>query len=1160
MLLCTSPSEAQTYHTTLSATLTVGASPFAMAVNSTTRMVYVVNVGNGTNGTVSAIDETTNLITTIPVGNTSTGIAVNQTTNMVYVINDDDETLSVINGATNTVTATVNLPSYPNAVAVNPMTNTVYVTSSYGTVYAIDGMTYNITAMNTGSNPVAIAVNQLSNTIYVANEGSNSVTVIAGPVSTQTMSSNATVTTTTTPAAVTGTINVGVQPVAIDVNPGTNMVYVANQGSSTGSGTVTVINAGSGNTTATIAVNANPLAIAVNPVSNYIYVAEANAASPTVSVINGTNNAVTPLTVLSSPKALAINQTTNETYVAGSPYLTVIGANNQTSTPPESINGNPNAVAVDPATDKIYMTNNVLGLSSPNGTVAVIAETQLAFSGAVAWAENSYPESMAVNPGTQTVYVGIRGPGSGGTLGTGTVNVIQESNWNGTPQTVSIGEDATAVAVNPVTNTIYVADAVDNYVTVINGATLATGSVATQSTPSALAINSQTDTVYVLNSGSNSVTVIDGLTNAVSATITLPSTSYYPCAVALNQQTNMVYVADCGTAMVVVINGATNTVAATVNLPLVIYGATPSIAVNEATNMFYVGITSFGIGSGGTLSVINGATNAFVKTISIGQSVPAVVVNPLTNLVYVADSSLGVVTAVDGATYAITGTFSLPGANALTVDTIRNKIYVNTGNAGGGSLAIIDGGRNTTGMIQLSGSSYVTPSPVLVVDPITGNVFAASSNSGGSSSLVAYQSPLAQTTGSPAQDPALADMAELLQPDRLPPPPPPLWPAPYVGPGSNKRTHTVLLIHGREQDSDGQQIGVNGYGGFTWDQSGHWQDGPPATGARQTSQLYTSQVIYVQWDSWFSSFDDMEWPGGWFILNQVFNQYCQYGISENGTSDGCSVICHSAGCAALEYWLANSDNNDPNTYISFDQIMEASSAASGSELCDWEQKVSPSLEYEAEVILSIADGQPVQFAASAPIDPSITTTYARADFDHNDMYGAPFMTAIAGTAQEFPNQQYLYELQWTLFPSLQMPSPATATNWNQNCNFADNAILGHKVECHDTLVGLASTCGHSQPGAYFGCDNYFNPGSNIKTYSFHTYWGGWDFSGQDYATTPTPPYSQGTLGGTNTHNSDSFGQWNPYFNTYEVDHSGGKKLAVQEYGWCNLTTQAVACE
>ena len=57
---------------------------------------------------MSVINGATNTVTaTIAVGAEPDGVAVDATTNTIYVANNGDNTVSVINGATNTVTATI---------------------------------------------------------------------------------------------------------------------------------------------------------------------------------------------------------------------------------------------------------------------------------------------------------------------------------------------------------------------------------------------------------------------------------------------------------------------------------------------------------------------------------------------------------------------------------------------------------------------------------------------------------------------------------------------------------------------------------------------------------------------------------------------------------------------------------------------------------------------------------------------------------------------------------------------------------------------------------------------------------------------------------------------------------------------------------------------
>ena len=82
-------------------------------------------------------------------------------------------------------------------------------------VTVIDGASNHTASVQVGAGPVAVAVNPVTNRIYVANDLGNSVTVIDGA---------------TIPPAAVATVPVGLFPSAIAVNPVTNKVYVANTG------------------------------------------------------------------------------------------------------------------------------------------------------------------------------------------------------------------------------------------------------------------------------------------------------------------------------------------------------------------------------------------------------------------------------------------------------------------------------------------------------------------------------------------------------------------------------------------------------------------------------------------------------------------------------------------------------------------------------------------------------------------------------------------------------------------------------------------------------------------------------------------------------------------------------------------------------------------
>ncbi|MFZ0223739.1 MAG: hypothetical protein WAM42_18810, partial [Candidatus Nitrosopolaris sp.] len=84
----------------------------------------------------------------IPVGQYPSAIAVNPITNKIYVVNSNSDTVSVIDGNTNKEETEIHVGKTPEAIAVNPNENTIYVANSGlgGSVTVIDGHTNKMSA------------------------------------------------------------------------------------------------------------------------------------------------------------------------------------------------------------------------------------------------------------------------------------------------------------------------------------------------------------------------------------------------------------------------------------------------------------------------------------------------------------------------------------------------------------------------------------------------------------------------------------------------------------------------------------------------------------------------------------------------------------------------------------------------------------------------------------------------------------------------------------------------------------------------------------------------------------------------------------------------------------------------------------------------------
>jgi YVTN family beta-propeller protein len=327
---------------TVTATVSVGSDPAAIAVNPVTNKVYVAD-GVETS-TVTEIDGATNATTTLAAGANPFSIAVDPVTNRVYVGDGADANVTVIDGATNAATTVPIAGNIADAIAVNSATNTIYVANiSEDNVTVIDGATHAIGTVPAGHGPDAVAVNPVTGKVYAVNFLDGTVTVIDG-------TTNAT-----------ATVPVGRSPGFVAANPATNQIYIANFGD----GTVTVID-GATNATATVAVGGDPAAIAVNPVTDRIYVA--NAFDNTVTVIDGGTNATATVAVGANPRSLAVNPVTNTVYVANESGRSVTAIDGATNAPVTLAAGSgPDAVAVNPVTNTIYVGN------ANDGTVTVMA-------------------------------------------------------------------------------------------------------------------------------------------------------------------------------------------------------------------------------------------------------------------------------------------------------------------------------------------------------------------------------------------------------------------------------------------------------------------------------------------------------------------------------------------------------------------------------------------------------------------------------------------------------------------------------------------------------------------------------------------------------------------------------------------------------------------
>ena len=710
-----------------------------------------------------------NLDTNFP-GYEIDAIAVNTETNKIYVATQFISSAShsgrifVLDGSTNqTLTSFSDTSSdadQPFAIAINPVTNMIYVANtgggaSGGSVTVINGATDTIvTTMSDGNSlvPQALVVNPLTNIIYVANNSSGNVTMYSGATNTSL-----------------GTFGVGTGPVALALNTVMTpaLLYVVNSGvvggNTINNGSIQVVDTTNVNTPTTVTDSnaTNPIAVAVDVVSGLAYVAENTPASLTVISGSSFMSNIKDTGAASTPRSVAVNPLTHRVYVAdvggGSGTVSIFQSTTYQAT--VTMTDGPNVVAVDTSTDIAYAVDDAGHIAVINGATGTAFSPMLQTSAGL--------EVVAVNPVTHRAYVAIDNGGNEVSM------AIVDGATNATASIV-VEDEPWAVAVNPATNMIYVANFDDDDVTVIDGATnQKVGDPSTGEGPDALVVDPVNNLIYVANFDSSSLTVIDGATNG-TATVSFNPSPITPDSLAINPVLNEVYGASSGSDVAFsfpssstsqsvsdggfVFGGATPLASATnpatgyhftllqtgtgspflvvddLTAPQGFYyrpcgsSAPITMDVNPTANSIFIPCTD------GTINVLQGADvfgdgPATIIPAPSGYTGPysAVAANPITNMAYVADSGNSNLYVINGANNTVTATVTVgPNPTSIAVNIASNKIYVLSVVTGGApSLTIVDGLTNTVlGTIPVGTTGQgAARNYQVAANPVTGNIY-----------------------------------------------------------------------------------------------------------------------------------------------------------------------------------------------------------------------------------------------------------------------------------------------------------------------------------------------------------------------------------------------------------------------------------------------------
>lgn len=157
---------------------------WAIAANPETKRIYAVSVGSSD---VTAIEDKSHLTTFPDHGEFPCAIAVDHSSGKAFVANYGSNNVTVIDGANDSVVATVSVAPNPQAIAVDSSNHKVYVVSTReGLITVLDGTNYSaLGKLKAGKALYAIAINNRSH-IAVALGLDGNLTVIDGTTLTAT--------------------------------------------------------------------------------------------------------------------------------------------------------------------------------------------------------------------------------------------------------------------------------------------------------------------------------------------------------------------------------------------------------------------------------------------------------------------------------------------------------------------------------------------------------------------------------------------------------------------------------------------------------------------------------------------------------------------------------------------------------------------------------------------------------------------------------------------------------------------------------------------------------------------------------------------------------------------------------------------------------------
>ena len=541
--------------------LTVGNSsnitPISVAVSPDGTRAYVTLNTWGT-GMVAVIDTATNTVIdtdpdqpgsqNIVVGTGPRGVAFSPDGTRAYVANLNSRSISIIDTATYTVLANVDVAVSATAVAVSPDGSKLYVTDGGGDTVTVLGLanrapvvtappTVGTAAPDTGAVDGNLNVSDIDTLTYTLTTppAKGTVVIHADGTFTYTPAPQSRLDAYTTPGAdvdsfsvavsdgrhipvtvtvedipiaaaetlVLAVVTTGSSPYHVAVSPDGTRAYISNFGSDT----VTVIDTATNTVVATISVGLAPDGVAISPDGELVYVAIDRSNSVTV-IDTATNTVIGSIGVVDRAGNVAFSPDGTRAYVGQGGFwsgISFVDTATDTVISSHQIGGVVTGVAVSPDGSRVYVSNGQRYISVFDAQTAEhITDIRIGRASAV-------PVSVSISPDGTRAYILLYSLGTSmvGVIDLVTNTVIDVDPGQPDIQNILVGVGSRGLALSPDGTRAYAANGGAKTVSIIDTATYTVlADVEVGVTARGVAVSPDGSRLYITDEDGGTVTVL----------------------------------------------------------------------------------------------------------------------------------------------------------------------------------------------------------------------------------------------------------------------------------------------------------------------------------------------------------------------------------------------------------------------------------------------------------------------------------------------------------------------------------------------------------------------------------------------------------------------------------------------------------------------------